>query len=126
LVLCEVQQPLDVTYRLYDYDRGRELHLEEGIAVASLKPYYSRQPKQPAGEGRKVLVDCPWFLTERLTLSGSLTIAPRPRAAIYIALQGEGELAGLPFQVGDAIDIPAGNEAVCASGRATLLVAAEP
>jgi len=39
LKLIEVQQNVDVTYRLYDYGRPRELHLEEGIAVASPAPY---------------------------------------------------------------------------------------
>lgn len=34
VVLCEVQQPSDNTFRLDDYGRGRELHLEHGLAVA--------------------------------------------------------------------------------------------
>ena len=37
--LVEVQQNIDITYRLYDYGRSRELHLEEAIAVAKLAPY---------------------------------------------------------------------------------------
>lgn len=37
--LVEVQQNVDVTYRLYDYGRPRELHLDDGVAVASTKPY---------------------------------------------------------------------------------------
>jgi len=39
LKLIEVQQNIDLTYRLYDYGRPRELHLEAGIAVAKPKPY---------------------------------------------------------------------------------------
>ncbi len=37
--LIEVQQNSDITYRLYDYGRPRELHLDEGMAVAEGKPY---------------------------------------------------------------------------------------
>jgi mannose-6-phosphate isomerase len=37
--LIEVQQNSDITYRLYDYGRARELHLDDGIAVASGAPY---------------------------------------------------------------------------------------
>lgn len=37
--LVEVQQNVDVTYRLYDYGRPRELHLEDGITVANTQPY---------------------------------------------------------------------------------------
>ena len=34
IVLCEIQQNSDVTYRLYDYGRPRELHLERGLKVS--------------------------------------------------------------------------------------------
>jgi mannose-6-phosphate isomerase len=34
-----VQQPADVTYRLYDYGRPRELHLDDGVAVSNAAPY---------------------------------------------------------------------------------------
>lgn len=37
--LIEVQQNSDVTYRLYDYGRPRELHLDDGVAVARAEPY---------------------------------------------------------------------------------------
>jgi mannose-6-phosphate isomerase len=37
--LIEVQQNSDITYRLYDYGRPRELHLDAGIAVAHGEPY---------------------------------------------------------------------------------------
>ncbi len=39
LTLLEVQQPVDATFRLFDYARGRELHLEAGCAVSRLHPY---------------------------------------------------------------------------------------
>lgn len=39
ITLVEVQQPADITYRLYDYGRPRELHLDDGVAVAHPNPY---------------------------------------------------------------------------------------
>ena len=49
ITLCEIQQNSDVTYRLYDYNRGRELHLEKGIAVSSTLPYQgARNFRSPA------------------------------------------------------------------------------
>src|SRR3546814_15682245 len=39
VTLVEVQQNNDVTYRLYDYGRPRELHLEEAMAVSMAAPY---------------------------------------------------------------------------------------
>lgn len=38
IALAEIQWNVDFTYRLYDYDRPRELHLDDGVAVSSLTP----------------------------------------------------------------------------------------
>lgn len=53
--LLEFQQNADVTYRLYDYGRPRELHLEDGVAVATAGPFdTSRIKKISAGETRSL------------------------------------------------------------------------
>ena len=39
VTLIEVQQNADITYRLYDYGRPRELHLKHGVEVSKAKPY---------------------------------------------------------------------------------------
>ena len=48
IVLIEVQQNIDLTYRLYDYGRPRELHIDAALSVAALRPYdmsnYSKFP----------------------------------------------------------------------------------
>lgn len=60
--LLEFQQNSDVTYRLYDYGRPRELHLDDGIDVACAKPYPDALAHRlSAGEERQ-LVDGPQFL----------------------------------------------------------------
>ena len=66
LTLCEIQQWSDVTYRLFDYGRPRELHLDEGARVSKLGPHPARQS---AREG--VLVSCPFFTTEKLRVDGN-------------------------------------------------------
>ena len=38
IALCEIQQLADITYRLFDWGRGRELHLEAGVGVSRLTP----------------------------------------------------------------------------------------
>jgi mannose-6-phosphate isomerase len=120
LVLCEVQQPLDVTFRLYDYGRpGRELHLEQGVAASFLEPYAGARPMP-------VPVECAFFRTGHLTVNGSVQLPPAAKNRICVALEGEGNLAGLPFRAGDAIEVPAGSEAVCISGDAALLITREP
>ena len=39
VAICEIQQNSDITYRLYDYGRPRELHLKPGMAVSNTGPY---------------------------------------------------------------------------------------
>lgn len=39
ITLVEVQQNADITYRLYDYSRPRDLHLDDGVAVSRLASY---------------------------------------------------------------------------------------
>src|SRR5689334_5696022 len=59
--LLEIQQNSDVTYRLYDYGRPRELHLEEGVAVATLESYPDELFQHVGRAEQIVLVDGPEF-----------------------------------------------------------------
>ena len=55
LTLVEIQQNLDQTYRLYDYGRPRELHLDQGIAAADPAPYRSSAEPRAIAQGRELL-----------------------------------------------------------------------
>lgn len=59
--LIEVQQASDITYRLFDYGRPRELHLAQGIAVARGEPYTNRLQRTVGDDGTSTLVDGPFF-----------------------------------------------------------------
>jgi mannose-6-phosphate isomerase len=62
LTLIEVQQNVDCTYRLYDYGRPRELHLDEGLAVAFTAPRSDERDRNIGDEdGNITLVDGPKF-----------------------------------------------------------------
>jgi len=60
LTVMEIQQSVDLTYRLYDYGRPRELHLEEASDVVDARPHHNRLDTNVDGESR-VLVDGPHF-----------------------------------------------------------------
>ena len=60
--LLEFQQNADVTYRLYDYGRPRELHLEDAISVARREPYPQTLMQHVAGSDERTLVDGPDFI----------------------------------------------------------------
>lgn len=59
--IIEIQQNCDITYRLYDYGRPRELHLEEGMAVANGSPYPADLRGRIPASGHASLVDGPFF-----------------------------------------------------------------
>ncbi len=99
IALCEIQQNSDITYRLYDYGRPRELHLDEGVAVARLEPH----------PGPVDHVACDYFVTNRYDLSEPADYAPDPnRGHLLIVLEGAGILAGQSFACGEVWRIPAG------------------
>lgn len=77
LSLIEVQQNSDVTYRLYDYGRGRELHLDAGIAVADGSPYDPANRRHVPRSGEVALVDGPHFRLDRLDGPPSAEVTAR-------------------------------------------------
>lgn len=63
LSLLEFQQNCDITYRLYDYERPRELHLDEGVAAAHPEPYPANLAQHLEPDDDRILVDRPFQLT---------------------------------------------------------------
>jgi mannose-6-phosphate isomerase len=61
ITLVEVQQHADITYRLYDYGRPRELHLDDGVAVSIAKPYDDPRSGRIGDADLQQLVDGPHF-----------------------------------------------------------------
>lgn len=101
LTLVEVQQNVDLTYRLYDYGRPRELHLEEGIAVANPVPYVAPHIPAQVSRGRMVLADGPAFVLERWTFAGAGTMRAEPGRPVWLVpLAGAGEIDGGAFEAG--------------------------
>lgn len=80
ITLAEIQQNSDITYRLYDYGRPRELHLEDGVAVSHLVPYDRAPGKTPLGSETRLIGDgeAPFSLD---LSSGTKTKASKCRTA---------------------------------------------
>jgi mannose-6-phosphate isomerase len=133
IVLCEVQELSDLTYRLYDYGRlgddgkPRELHIEEGIAVARVEPGECAVKGQPLSGGRELLAESPWFRTEKLSVAGTSDVPAPAKTTLFVALEGEGLFAGEKFAAGDVWEISAAGDGFeISSPRASFLVASEP
>jgi mannose-6-phosphate isomerase len=108
LALCEIQQYSDITYRLYDYGRPRELHLEHGVKVSRLGSWDPR---------RTGSVSCDYF---RTSLIGSGARPSTKGLELLIAIEGSGSLNGEPVRAGEVWYVPAGS-AVEIGGDVTML-----
>jgi len=93
LTICEIQQNSDVTYRLYDYGRPRELHLEKGLAVAQFAPY----------DGKVNLpLRCAYFQADLLFISRNQAMDGGPgQERMWMVLEGSGTLNGKSYRQGE-------------------------
>ncbi|MEZ4827011.1 MAG: type I phosphomannose isomerase catalytic subunit [Bacteroidia bacterium] len=74
LLLAEIQQTSDITYRIYDFDRRddqgnlRDLHVEESLDAIDYKFYDSYKTQYVSKENEAVnVVSCPYFSTQRIS-----------------------------------------------------------
>ena len=90
--LIEVQQNSDITYRLYDYGRPRELHLDHAVAVARREPYPDDLAQHVSADEERILVDGPQFV---LIQTRSDAFADRQRWIIPLRdqVESDGEVA---------------------------------
>jgi mannose-6-phosphate isomerase len=101
IVLCEIQQNSDVTYRLYDYGRPRELHLEKAAAIADLGVH--------PGAVRCGVVRSKHFVTESVAMAaGEEHRAEARECHLWIPLEGEGSIEGAPFRRGEVWKVEQG------------------
>jgi mannose-6-phosphate isomerase len=114
LTLCEIQQFSDITYRLYDYGRPRELHLEEALAVSIREPQSAR-----VKAGGDVLVSCEYFTVTRDEYSAPTKASHPPN--LVVVIEGEGQIDGDRVRAGDAWYAAPGTNPFEVSGKLTLL-----
>lgn len=122
-VIVETQQQSDTTYRLYDYGRPRELHLEEGLAAVkenarSGKVSHSIALEMNGTRNRQIrLVAAPYFVVDKFEVNQPLSMTSRDAsgrssAQMLVAVEGCGavEAPGMEpvtFAKGDAVVVPA-------------------
>jgi mannose-6-phosphate isomerase len=111
-VLAEIQQNSDTTYRLYDYGRPRELHLEPGLRVMRGRTGAGRVTR---GSEKSMLLVSPYFRVERFLAEGEnvrVHTGARPSSAwVVVGLEGCGVVAAAGVETtltaGDALVVPA-------------------
>jgi mannose-6-phosphate isomerase len=130
ILLFEVQQTSDITYRLYDWDRTdaktgkpRDLHIDDGLACSDFDsgPCHPVTPV-PDG-GRERLVGCDYFTLHRLTTDTPVTLGAAGACRAVVLVAGRGTLGGMALEAGDVVLLPAavGAAAFAPDGPATVL-----
>jgi mannose-6-phosphate isomerase len=125
-VIVETQQQSDTTYRLYDYGRPRELHLEQGLAAVKVNAASGKvvrpAPSQVAGSKNRQapLVAAPYFVVDMFEMKDAQAFSTRDEsgkssAHILVAVEGCGivESPGaeaITLAKGDAVVVPASVE----------------
>jgi mannose-6-phosphate isomerase len=118
-IIVETQQNCDITYRLYDYGRGRELHLERGMEAIQEETHAGRVEPRPV-QGHQLLVASPCFIVEKYKIEGPIALECEPgKSSVQVLVSLEGgavvECDGsqpLPFMRGEAVVIPASSPPV--------------
>jgi len=108
IVLCEIQQNSDVTYRLWDYGRPRELHVSQAVAIADLSVHPGASRPVSLGDGREELVRSKYFVTE-LVSGVRLIPAPQP-CQIWICIGGAARIGAEAVHAGEAWLLPDSGE----------------
>lgn len=107
LVLYEIQQNTDITYRLWDYGRAREMHLAKAVAISDLGVHPGLVRPRSLSPGRDELARCPYFATELAQLKAGGQIAPTPeKCQMWIVIEGRGRIGQEAFHPGEVWLLP--------------------
>lgn len=107
IVLCEIQQNSDVTYRLWDYGRPREIHVDKAVPISDLTVHPGASKPLPLENGRAELVRSKHFVTELVRLrAGETWTPPAERCQIWICLEGRGQIGEASYAGGEVWLLP--------------------
>ncbi len=105
--IIEIQQNCDITYRLYDYGRPRELHLDEGVAVARGAPYPESLHSRIPASGHAALVDGPFFVLDLVDgVADDALLYSYAEALLVIPVAGDVLVEGEVVQAGECALAP--------------------
>jgi mannose-6-phosphate isomerase len=113
IVLAEIQQRSDTTFRLFDYGRSRELHVDDGVAVAHAWPLRAPRPSVRLTAERTALVASQHFVLERVELPRRSSWALVAEAETWLlVLDGRAAIGLAPVSKGQAIFAAGGRSSI--------------
>lgn len=130
ILIAEIQQNSNVTYRVYDYGRvgkdgkKRDLHIEKALAVTNRVPLIKSKSSYPH------VADCDYFTVDKLNLDGQMMrrmegyVSEESFVSILI-LDGEGTVScgdEVTYKKGDSLFLPAGSGTYVIEGSCDALI----
>ena len=122
LLIAEIQQNSDTTYRIYDYDRRdaagnpRELHVDKAVEVTNLNP-----PQSHSYQGN-VISECEYFVVEKINPEDTTGWMVDPaRFEILVVCDGKVTINGTEFKKGETALIPASIGSITLHGKGDVL-----
>lgn len=134
ILIAEIQQNSNTTYRIYDYGRvgadgkPRQLHIDKAVEVTELTP--PKYPTKPMGEliqkdgfTAQLLSECEYFRVNKINVKEKCTLSASDSSFnSVLVLDGQGEIDGVELKKGDSCFIPAGYGEYTFKGKAELVV----
>ncbi|WP_268847655.1 type I phosphomannose isomerase catalytic subunit [Flavobacterium aestivum] len=132
LVVAEIQQTSDITYRLYDFDRKdaqgntRELHVDLALDAINYNKVNTFKEYTKEVNKSNTIVDCPYFTTNFLPLDGEKTMHRTGETfTVFMCIEGSFEIeyntVKYNYKKGDTVLIPAAMNEFSLSGKASIL-----
>ena len=132
LVVAEIQQTSDITYRLYDFDRKdaqgntRELHVDLALDAINYNKVETQKKYETKVNTSNTVVDCPYFTMNFIPLENKVEVAKSGETfTVYMCIEGSFEIEYEGFKQsyikGDTVLVPAEINAFILSGKASIL-----
>lgn len=121
ILIAEIQQSSNVTYRVYDYDRGRELHIKKALDVIELRTQgeidkIKYSCADSVGEG--LLADCDIFRVEKKNSVNCEEIEGNcDKFRHLLVISGKGKVGALEVQMGSSVLLPVNCDSVALDGE---------
>jgi len=132
LVVAEIQQTSDITYRLYDFDRKdaqgntRELHVDLALDAINYNKVDTQKKYETKTNTSNVVVDCPYFTTNFIPLEDKIEVSKSGASfTVYMCIEGSFEIEydgfKQSYKKGDTVLVPAEINAFILNGNASIL-----
>lgn len=132
LLVAEIQQTSDITYRLYDFDRvdvsgnTRELHVDLALEAINYNKVETKKEYNKKINSSNKIVDCPYFTTNFIPLDNAISISKTGRSfTVFMCIEGTFEIEynnlKTQYKKGDTVLIPAAMNTFILCGKASIL-----